>query len=269
MKKIISDTIAYMDYLLDREGLLVSVHFSKKEYESTSEEVMSALLPYRSHNNPYCRFVTSDPKRINCCFENHKQILQRLHNEERIVHTCFAAASEVAYPIRHDNETVGFVAVSGYKGHMGDRQNDSLWQEALSSDEPPTRLTDVLIPPLCAMLERVLTDCDGCAPSELSGILKYISDSPSEVSLDKLSQYLGRSRSYVSHFFKKKTGKSLRAYCNDLKLVLARKLLVSTDMSVTEIAFEVGFDDTSYFIRLFKEKYGVTPHKYKKTDLTS
>ena len=268
MNKIISNVIAYMDHLFEREGLLASVHFSEYGYDLANEEAITALLPYRSHNNPYCRFVCSDPVRHERCKANQIEIREKLKSEESIIHTCYAAASEIAYPMHREGELVGFVTVSGYKGEGGERIDPLLWEEALLPMEIPTRLTDVLIPPLVAMLERALYDTAIGAPGELNNILKYVSDSPSDISLDRLARHLGRSRSYISHIFKKKTGKSLRAYCNDLKLVYAKKLLLSTDMSVTEVALDSGFEDTCYFIRLFKEKYGITPHKYKKSNLT-
>jgi AraC-like DNA-binding protein len=101
-------------------------------------------------------------------------------------------------------------------------------------------------------------------PSEISRIKKYIAENIPNVTLDGISKELGRSTSYISHVFKKNTGRSIRAYCNELKLFEAQKLLTSTDLSVTEIAFDAGFEDTAYFIRLFRETYGITPNKYRK-----
>ena len=64
--------------------------------------------------------------------------------------------------------------------------------------------------------------------------------------------------------FKKENGMSIRAYCNDLKLEDAKKLLLHTDSSVTEIAFDVGFHDASYFIFLFKKRFGLSPLQFRR-----
>ena len=114
------------------------------------------------------------------------------------------------------------------------------------------------------MIELFVAQRESKAPSEVSRIKKYISDTLPNVTLEGISKELGRSCSYISHVFKKNTGRSIRAYCNELKLFEAQKLLTSTDLSVTEIAFEAGFEDTAYFIRLFRELYGITPNKYRK-----
>ena len=57
---------------------------------------------------------------------------------------------------------------------------------------------------------------------------------------------------------------NLRNYCNNLKLEDAKNLLSKTDIPITEIAFDVGFNDVSYFIQLFKNKFSTTPLKYRK-----
>ena len=56
---------------------------------------------------------------------------------------------------------------------------------------------------------------------------------------------------------------TIKEYCNNLKLEDARKLLAETNFSVTEIAYDSGFNDVSYFISLFKEKYGTSPLKFR------
>lgn len=59
---------------------------------------------------------------------------------------------------------------------------------------------------------------------------------------------------------------TIRACCNKLKLEDAKKLLLKTDIPITEIALNVGFNDTSYFISLFKNQFGISPLKYRKTN---
>ena len=73
-----------------------------------------------------------------------------------------------------------------------------------------------------------------------------------------------RSRSYISHMFKSRCGVTIRAYCNRLKLEDAKNLLGKTDLPITEIALNVGFGDVSYFIRLFRERFSMTPLQYRK-----
>lgn len=55
-------------------------------------------------------------------------------------------------------------------------------------------------------------------------------------------------------------------YLNDYRLTMAERLLKSSDASVLEIAEQSGFDNLSYFNRIFKRKYGISPGKWRSAD---
>lgn len=96
-------------------------------------------------------------------------------------------------------------------------------------------------------------------------ISKYISENyGSDLSLSHLSQKFSVTPSYLSRFFKKSTGISLNEYINIVRITEAEKLLRSTDMSITEVAFECGFNDSNYFSAVFKKAKGITPKKFSK-----
>ena len=119
-----------------------------------------------------------------------------------------------------------------------------------------------VIPPLCLMLEFLL-DYKREESNEYTNIIHFLSEYHTNITLEDVALRFNRSRSHISHLFKKNCGMSLRAYCNDLKLDDSVKLLLQTNLSVTEIAYDTGFTDTSYYITLFKKKYGVSPLKYR------
>ena len=58
-------------------------------------------------------------------------------------------------------------------------------------------------------------------------------------------------------------GTSFVEYLNDYRLLMAARMLISTEETVTEIARLSGFDQPSYFNRLFRRKYGMTPSQYR------
>ncbi len=64
--------------------------------------------------------------------------------------------------------------------------------------------------------------------------------------------------------FKRITGKTPSNYLTERRLAYAKKLLLTTDYSVLEIAAESGFDSVSHFIKIFKKAYGETPLRFKK-----
>ena len=59
------------------------------------------------------------------------------------------------------------------------------------------------------------------------------------------------------------TGTSFAGYLSNVRVSAAEHLLITTDTPITEIAFQVGFSDASYFTRRFVLKNGVTPNTYR------
>lgn len=83
-------------------------------------------------------------------------------------------------------------------------------------------------------------------------------------SLDKLAQDLGKSRSYLSRRFHSETGEYIHNYLNTIRLRRACELLLHSTMSVADVANQVGFADTTWFISSFKKGIGETPLQYRK-----
>lgn len=69
---------------------------------------------------------------------------------------------------------------------------------------------------------------------------------------------------YLTHCFTRQIGISPRKYLTHLRLANARKLLVSEDDSVQNIALRVGYSNVNNFIQSFRQRYGVTPKAYRK-----
>lgn len=78
----------------------------------------------------------------------------------------------------------------------------------------------------------------------------------------------GLSRNYFCYLFKKETGQNLWAYLTDNRLAKAKELLRTTQDKTYAIAYQVGYDNPSYFSKLFKKGTGMTPNEYRKADET-
>ena len=96
-------------------------------------------------------------------------------------------------------------------------------------------------------------------------VKKMIKDNIStEISRDELAEAVYMSPDHLTKLFKKETGMSLSDYIIQKRILLAQKLLSSTELSVVEIAQKAGFSYSSYFVRIFKKKTGITPQEYRK-----
>ncbi|MBQ8552267.1 MAG: AraC family transcriptional regulator [Clostridia bacterium] len=72
------------------------------------------------------------------------------------------------------------------------------------------------------------------------------------------------SYSYFSRTFKEITGKSFKNYLTEIRINHAEREILLTDKSITEISFECGFNDVSYFISQYKAARGKTPHRFRR-----
>ena len=85
-----------------------------------------------------------------------------------------------------------------------------------------------------------------------------------EITMEELSQITHLNPDYMTRVFKRETGISIKKYVIKKKMELAKQLLQTTEASVSEIALEVGYDNFSYFIKLFQKHYGITPKRFRK-----
>ena len=81
----------------------------------------------------------------------------------------------------------------------------------------------------------------------------------SEFGIHELCQALCLSRMQVHRKLKALTNRSASHVIRTIRLQNAKKLLESTELTVSEIAYDTGFNDPNHFSRVFKEEYGVTP----------
>lgn len=86
------------------------------------------------------------------------------------------------------------------------------------------------------------------------------------ISLNQLADKYAMSPSYFSRKFKLCTGFGYKEYLNAIRIMEASKLLLKTNLSVTEIAQQCGFEDSNYFGDNFKKAKGISPRDYRKTN---
>lgn len=81
--------------------------------------------------------------------------------------------------------------------------------------------------------------------------------------VERLAEKLNLSANYLSDYLKTTTGNSAIEHIHGYIVTQAQKELISSDKSISEIAFELGFEYPHYFSRLFKKKTGLTPSEYR------
>lgn len=100
--------------------------------------------------------------------------------------------------------------------------------------------------------------------SRIQVVLDYVILHPSEeYSPQRLADMAELSKQRFSALFKEQVGKSPMEYIKDLKLTTAARRLLVSNVSISDIAYSIGYNDPNYFIREFKAAFGYTPRQYR------
>lgn len=98
------------------------------------------------------------------------------------------------------------------------------------------------------------------AAAQIYSVIRFINENyGSDIDAGQCGEMVHMSYSYFSHCFKNVTGRSFKSYLNEVRINHAEKLLATTDLSVTQVAAECGYNSVSYFISVYKSLKGKTP----------
>lgn len=95
-------------------------------------------------------------------------------------------------------------------------------------------------------------------------IIAYLEENVNkQICLEDISSRFSYSLSSIKRIFKEETGSSIIAYLNDLRMEKAKERLKSSDISIGQLSFELGFSNIYYFSVAFKKKWGISPSGYR------
>ncbi len=104
---------------------------------------------------------------------------------------------------------------------------------------------------------------------ETSGIMRhclsYIEDNfQKQLRLEDVAEQVYISPAYLGVLFKKETGENFTSFLTDVRIRKAKELLLDERINIGEIGYQVGYGNSRYFSRIFKETVGITPKEYRK-----
>ena len=99
----------------------------------------------------------------------------------------------------------------------------------------------------------------------ITGITRYLQEHLSdEMSLSVLAEEFHLNPQYISQLFKNEIGVNFLSYLTNIRMEKAKKLLLSTSLSVAEVAEKSGYGDYRVFTKVFKKSEGITPSQYRR-----
>jgi len=143
--------------------------------------------------------------------------------------------------------------------------------ESKNSDELSDEFLNTLLKELLLFLIRYKNHNDDhldvieASKDDMQDVANYIYENYTKnITLEILSNKFGIPTSSLSRSFKKSTGFGIKEYLTSIRIQNACKLLLSSNRSITDIAYSCGFNDSNYFGDAFKKVKGTSPSKYRK-----
>lgn len=103
----------------------------------------------------------------------------------------------------------------------------------------------------------------------ITGITKYMQEHLSEdVSLHILSEEFHLNSQYISQLFKNEIGVNFLTYLTNIQMEHAKKMLLSSSLSIAEVSEQSGYGDYRVFTKVFKKSEGITPSQYRRDFLS-
>ena len=117
---------------------------------------------------------------------------------------------------------------------------------------------------LITLAMRILNDNQKLLHPYVRKTIEYIySESNNDISLKTIAAEFNVSSAYLGQLFKSQTGKYFNDFLTSVRLEYSKKLIVETDMKVSDIAIQAGFSSQTYFNRIFKRVHGTSPREYR------
>ena len=167
--------------------------------------------------------------------------------------------------IKHPD--TAFIIVSGY-------DDFSYCREALR-----LKITDYILKPvnyeefgtcidnlkISMYMENVSQEPEEQEERIINSITRFIQEHlAEEISLSVLSEEFHMNPQYISQLFKNEIGVGFLAYLTSIRMEKAKKLLLSTSLSIGEVAEQSGYGDYRVFTKVFKKSEGITPSQYRR-----
>lgn len=111
--------------------------------------------------------------------------------------------------------------------------------------------------------------CGNIKETTIKKLIKYIEDNISDYNLgvESVAEYMHLTSSYTCQIFKKSTGTTINHFITDTRIKKAKYYLVHTSMPISDITEKVGYSDSKYFSKIFKQKEGLTPSEYRRNNV--
>lgn len=230
--------------------------------------------PQTIHNCPVCMAAKKKPEGLSSCFRCRMAVQKYVIRHRRSLGGyCINGVYEYCRPVIYQDNVICVLYVGNiFSGdaaqlqRLEERVDSSLIEtmENSFSYEDCSKIADILESYILLLFDRYGMENKTFDPL-VENIKNYIRENlVYDVSMEDLAAVFGYTPKHLGRLFKQRTGYTVSQYCNQEKIVLAKRLLTETEMDIDRIASESGFGSTTYFDRVFHKIQGCTPQMFRK-----
>lgn len=289
-----------LEFLSKGLGLEITFKDTSGFLHHAENTVRMALISYLVHQNRYCEYIKTGKGLLSCCVGMAKKIEKKCKAfGKTFTGMCHAGVREYIQPVfSESNELIGFFTIGSFRedfarvrpiiekrcrdGELFLQQAEEKYMTLREHIPYSPDLIDSAFVFICRAIseeyERIKALNEPvrlCLQTTfenavLSRVISHIQKHYSEkLNVPSIAKACNCSESYINHIFKSRTGVSVSNYINWVRTRHALELLHNSKKSITHISMQVGFSDASYFSKVFRHFYGMTPVQYRKNKQTN
>lgn len=245
------------------------------------DENRNNIFSYPQAHAPFCEAVRNAGLGHKCLKCDAVGLQEVDRTKKPHIYTCHMGLTEAIVPILQDEEIVGYLMM----GQIVEDKNRSHIESCIKNVAKSDELYELLESKLCENINTTHDRINYCVnilkvmidymnlsyvfqksnESVYTKAKKYITANMSKPILPKdICSHIGVSANTLYKTVKTRKGISPTQLIRNMKIAEAKRLLSTSDMSISHIAESVGIPDVNYFIRVFKRKIGVSPLKFRK-----
>ena len=236
------------------------------------------------HSMPFCNIAKSTNSGYNLCLRCKNACnLLCIRHKKPFWGYCVFGLYELCYPVVYNNKTICIIYIGNFlkDKNITSEKIQSVYSKTncdtillekelnnaeilLNNEEKFLLIAKILEEELLKIFstsEYNITDCRYAVEMAKNMANKNFNE---QLILKNIAKSVYVNEKYLGRLFIKETGKSFNTYLNDIRIINAEKLLKTTNKTITEIAYETGFNSASYFNKSFLKRFGITPNSYRK-----
>lgn len=221
------------------------------------------------HSKPFCTFMKSTQKGYRLCVSCRNRALKKaVSGRKPFGGLCFNGIYEYCHPVVGDNCVIAVIFIGNILSESSKCQPELTLQ---FTDTFERGFGMAQCRRFCSIIENHIkllvyeySDIEAGVKPLIANIINYIEESAYyDVSVGKIADIFNYNENYIGKLFKKQTGKTIKEYLNGKRLKKSEELLKKTTLTITEIAASAGFNNVTYFNRLFKKQFLMSPTEYR------